>query len=82
MFYLLPINTTLLLSPFTAALVTDQQQPANFIAGPRTATHIQSVNIDSNHSSNIYDLKGQRIMNVQQAAPGVYISKGKKVLIK
>ena len=50
------------------------------IKGAKITTNIKFVNIDD--ESVIYDLNGQRILDIENLESGIYIINGKKVYVK
>ena len=50
------------------------------IKGTKVTTNIKSVNIDA--ESVVYNLNGQRILDIENIERGIYVINGKKVYVK
>ena len=69
--------------PFEAYVYSNQVVPAPYLRiGENVGTGIDHSTFNIQHSTEIYDLMGRRILNIENLKSGVYIVNGKKVVIK
>lgn len=69
--------------PFEAYVYSNQVVPAPYLRiGENVGTGIDHSTFNIQHSTEIYDLMGRRILNIENLKSGVYIVNGKKIVIK
>lgn len=69
--------------PFEAYVYSNQVVPAPYLRiGENVGTGINHSTFNIQRSTEIYDLMGRRILNIENLKSGVYIVNGKKVVIK